>query len=95
MIGENITGSAEKALIDELSSIVGVDLHVKSAAAKGTPEEKREPLTKKASLVKRASDLSMRELLDNDDFKRGLADAIEAQRSTWEPMVTSRYFSEE
>lgn len=93
MIGENIDGAAEKALADELSSIVGMDLHVKSAAAKGTPEEKKEPMVKKASHIKKASDMSLRELIDNEDFKRGLADEMEAQRSVWEPMVTSKFFS--
>jgi hypothetical protein len=95
MIGENISNAADKAFADELASIVGVDLHVKSAAAKGTPEEKRETMVKRASHIKKASDMSMPEMLEHEDFRRGIADEVEAQRSVWEPMVTSKLFSNE
>lgn len=88
-------GMAEKAFADELSHIVGADYHVKSAAAKGTPAAAREGLVKKASHIKKASDMSMAELLDDENFKRGLADEMDAQRSLWEPLVVSKFFGGE
>ena len=86
MINEKLDGNAESALAGEIARITGTDLHPKIAAAKGTPEENK-PFTKVAEEVKTAADMSQREVCEDENFRRGVADEIESQRHLWEPAV--------
>lgn len=86
MIDERLDGNAESALASEIARITGTDLHSKTAAAKGTPEEHK-TFTKVAEEVKTAADMTQREVCEDENFRRGVADEIESQRHLWEPAV--------
>jgi hypothetical protein len=89
MIDEKLTGMAEKALMEELATITGSDLHVKTAGV-ATPAGERASMVKKASHVKRASDVSITDLLNDENFKRGLAEAIDSRKGLWEQAIVER-----
>ena len=83
MTDDRFFGPAETELGRELAKIAGVEL---TPRAEGTPEERR-PLVKQASMEKRATDLSLREIFNDENFQRGVGDAIESMRYLWEPMM--------
>lgn len=82
----------------DLARILGTDSQVKLAAAKtapaGTPAEKRAAkkvasLEKTASPLEKLASMNLREVLEDENFRRGVFDEIESKRSTWEPMLRS------
>lgn len=93
MQDDKIFGDAEISLAREIASVVGMDTHTKEASAEapeGTPAEDVETLRKEAGLVKVASDMNLEDILENEHFRRGVFDEIEASRSVWEPIARAR-----
>ena len=83
MVNENMSGEAELAFAREIAAVVGMDTHTKEASAKESPE---------AGIVKTASDMDMGDLLEDENFRRGVFDEINDQRHVWEPIVKERLF---
>lgn len=81
----------------EMARILGTDSHVKTAAAKpfGTKaEDKKEKKPAFKGFHSKMASMSVRELLENPDFRRGVFDEIEARRNVWEPLVIARASAE-
>ena len=85
MNGKEMFDAAGTSLAEEISRILGQPLN-KTAAAKGTPEEGKRGLAKKAGITK-ISEMSLRSLLEHPDFVKGMQDEMEELRGIWEPVV--------
>lgn len=79
----------ESSFATELAEILGRDSYVvKTAGVKL-------PVVPEEAIIKKASDMGMDEILDNENFRQGVADEIAVQIELYGPTLTARLFGEE
>jgi len=88
MISDHIKGAAELSFAREVVGISGD--HVKIA---GTPsslqKEGTGEIEKNFGSIKKLSEMSLPEIFQDPNFRRGVMEEIDSSRHIWEPVVES------
>lgn len=93
---DNTTNVTDREYLQEMARILGMDMP-KTAGLQGTPGEKKR--RKAAALMppkamSKIAGMSMREIMEDENFRRGVFDEIASRRSSWEPALMGVFTGE-